>query len=218
MGAVPKQEGGEDGSGPAGDSAGTGLIGGGSDGSTETVDIGTACEMLGNKRRRYALHCLKQQDDGVAEMGELSTQVAAWERGIDPDRVSYDERKTVHTSLYQHHAPKLDDSGLVEYDSRSGVVELTEAGENVDLYLEAVGGRDVPWSSYLLGVAGVGLLVTLTSFLGAVPGSVPPAAPGVAVGVAFFVSTAVFVYDNRRRMRLGCEGPPPEADEEVRDR
>jgi hypothetical protein len=106
----------------------------------------------------------------------------------------------------------------VEYDSRSGVVELTEAGENVDLYLEAVGGRDVPWSSYLLGVAGVGLLVTLASFLGAVPGSVPPAAPGVAVGVAFFVSTAVFVYDNRRRMQLGCEGPPPEADEEVRDR
>jgi hypothetical protein len=174
--------------------------------------------MLGNRRRRYALHCLKQQDDGVVEMGDLSTQVAAWERGIEPEEVSYDERKTVHTSLYQHHAPKLDESGLVEYDSRSGRVELTEAGADVDLYLEAVGGRDVPWSSYLLGLSTVGLLVTLATLIDAVPASVPPAAPGVAVGVAFLVSSAVFVYDNRRRMRLGCEGPPPEARSEVDDR
>jgi hypothetical protein len=174
--------------------------------------------MLGNRRRRYALHCLKQQDDGVAEMGELSTRIAAWERGVEPEQVSYDERKTVHTSLYQHHAPKLDESGLVEYDSRSGVVELTEAGESVDIYLEAVRGRDVPWSSYLLGVSGVGLAVTLAAFLDALPGAIPPAAPGVAVAAAFLVSAAVFVYDSRRRLRLGCEGPPPEAEREVADR
>jgi hypothetical protein len=186
--------------------------------SDGTVDVGTVCEMLGNRRRRYALHYLKQQDDGTVEMGELSTRVAAWERGVEPEQVSYDERKTVHTALYQHHAPKLDENGLVEYDSRSGVLELTEAGADVDLYLEAVRGRDVPWSSYLLGVSGTGVLVTLAAFLGALPATVPPAAPGVAVAAAFLVSVAVFVYDSRRTMRLGTEGPPPEADAEVAER
>jgi hypothetical protein len=212
MGAVPKQTG--DGTDPESPGGSQNGIDTGPEGPA--LDIGTACEMLGNRRRRYALHCLKQQDDGVVEMSDLSTQVAAWERGVDPEQVSYDERKSVHTSLYQHHAPKLDESGLVEYDSRSGVVELTEAGTEVDLYLEAVSGRDLPWPSYLLGVSGAGLLVTLAAFLGAVPASVPPAAPGVAVAVAVFVSAAVAVYDNRRRMRLGCDGPPPELDGDAR--
>jgi hypothetical protein len=187
------------------------------DDETTAVDVGTACKILGNRRRRYALHCLKQQENGTIEMGDLSTQVAAWEIGIDPEQVSYDERKRVHTSLYQHHAPKLDEQGIVEYDARSGLLELTDAGEDVDLYLEAVQGRDVPWASYLLGVSAVGLLVTLAAYFGFIPASVPPTAPGIATGVGFFISSAVFVYDNRNRMRLGCEGPPPELGGEVDD-
>jgi hypothetical protein len=174
------------------------------------LDVGTACEVLGNRRRRYALHYLKQQDDGAAEMGDISTRVAAWEHGIEPEAVSYDERKTVHTSLYQHHAPKLAETGLVEYDSRSGRVELTEAGAEVDLYLEAVAGREVPWSSYFLGLSGAATLASLAAWQGAVPGPIPEAACGVAVAVAFLVSSLVFVYDNRRAMRLGSDGPPPE--------
>jgi hypothetical protein len=171
-------------------------------------------DVLSNQRRRYTLHYLKQNGDEPVEMGDLSTQVAAWELGIEPEALAYDERKRVHTSLYQYHAPKLDDAGIVEYDSQRGTVELTRAGADLDLYLEAVAGRDIPWSTYLLLLSGFG-----ASLMGAVWLDVAPltalsdATWGLFVAVAFLVSSAVFVYENRYSMRLGGEGPPPEAGE-----
>jgi hypothetical protein len=212
MGAVPHDEGGE-----AGGSTALGAAGG--EGGTresnevESVDVGTACEMLGNRRRRYALHYLKQQDDGVTEMGDLSRRVAAWEQGIDPEAVSYDERKTVHTALYQHHAPKLDEVGLIDYDSRSGRIELTDAGADVDLYLEAVANREIPWSTYFLGLSVLATLATVAAWL-ATTSRAAQAACGIGAALAFLVSSATFVYDSRRSMRLGESGPPPGVDEQ----
>lgn len=170
-------------------------------------------EVLSNRRRRYALHYLKQQDDARAEMGDLSTQVAAWELATDPEALAYDERKRVHTSLYQYHAPKLDDAGVVEYDSQRGVVELTDAGADLDLYLEAVSGRDVPWATYYLLLSGFGMSLMGAVWLDVSPLTlVPDVTWGLFVAVAFLVSSAVFVYDNRFSMRLGGTGPPPGAD------
>ncbi|MFC6941170.1 hypothetical protein ACFQE8_14540 [Salinirubellus sp. GCM10025818] len=172
-------------------------------------------DVLSNRRRRYTLHYLKQNGDEPVEMGDLSTKVAAWELGIEPEALAYDERKRVHTSLYQYHAPKLDDAGIVNYDSQRGTIELTRAGADLDLYLEAVAGREIPWSTYLLLLSVFG-----ASLMGAVWLDVPPltaipdATWGLFVAVAFLASSAVFVYDNRYSMRLGGEGPPPEAGED----
>lgn len=178
-------------------------------GSTRIAD-GDVFEVLSNERRRYALHYLMQRPDEPVEMGELSTQVAAWEHGIDPQAVAYDQRKSVHTSLYQYHAPKLDETGLVEYDSRGGVVELTTEGAELDLYLEAVRGREIPWASYF-----VLLSALATALVGAAWFGVPPFAglPAYAcagfVVAGFLVSSLVFAYDSQTAMRFGSTGPPP---------
>lgn len=175
-------------------------------------------DVLSNRRRRYALHYLKQQEDARAEMGDLSTQVAAWEFDTEPEALAYDERKSVHASLYQYHAPKLDEAGVVDYDSRRGVVELTDAGADLDLYLEAVSGRDVPWATYYLLLSGVAVSLMSAVHLEVYPLTlVPDVTWGLFVAVAFLVSSAVFAYENRASMRLGNDGPPPGVDAENGD-
>ena len=184
------------------------------DSSDEQVTDGDVFEVLSNQRRRYALHYLMQRPGEQVAMGDLSTQVAAWEEGVDPEAVTYDQRKSVHTSLYQYHAPKLDETGLVEYDSRGGVVTLTDAGSDVDLYLEAVRGREMPWASYFLLLS-----VFSAAFVGAAVLPIPPlaglptaACAGFVVSV-FLVSSLVFAYDTRTAMRFGSDGPPPGVEE-----
>jgi hypothetical protein len=183
-------------------------------GTDDRITDADVFEVLSNRRRRYALHYLMQHPDDPVEMGDLSTQVAAWEEGIDPEAVTYDQRKSVHTSLYQYHAPKLDETGLIEYDSRGGVLELTDAGSDIDLYLEAVRGREIPWASYF-----VLLSVLSAAFVGAAALPIPPlagvstAACAGAVVAVFLVSSLVFAYDNRTAMRFGSAGPPPGVDD-----
>lgn len=179
------------------------------------IDDSDVFEVLSNQRRRYALHYLMQRPDESVEMGELSTQVAAWEHGVDPQTVTYDQRKSVHTSLYQYHAPKLDETGLVEYDSRGGVVELTDSAADLDLYLEAVRGREIPWASYFVLLSMFATAVVGATWLGAPPfaGLSGYVSAGVVVA-AFLVSSLVFAYDSRTAMRFGSAGPPPGVSEQ----
>jgi hypothetical protein len=179
------------------------------------VTDGDVFEVLSNQRRRYALHYLMQSPDEPVEMGDLSTQVAAWEIGVDPEEVTYDQRKSVHTSLYQYHAPKLDDTGMVEYDSRRGIVELTDEGSEIDLYLEAVRGREMPWASYFAILSTFAVALTSAAWLDVPPiGGFPEyTVAGVTTG-AFLVSSLVFAYDSRTTMRLGSDGAPPEVTRE----
>jgi DNA-binding transcriptional ArsR family regulator len=172
-------------------------------------------DVLSNRRRRYVIHYLSQHDDESVSLGDLSRQIAAWETGNDPDYIAYDERKTVHTSLYQNHVPKLAEAGIIEYDSREGTVRPTDAYEEVDLYLETVSGDDVPWSVYLLGLAVGMTLLAVAVWLDLPPFSaVSDALWSLFVSVSFLVSTAVFAYVNRSQMRFGSDGLPPEVSEE----
>lgn len=144
-------------------------------------------------------------------MGELSRWVAAWEKGLEPEALDYDERKTVHTSLYQHHVPRLDDAEMVDYDASRGTVRLTDTGRDVDLYLEAVTGGEVPWAAYFTLLSVLGVFAVLGAGTGLLPQVEMGAVWGVGVAVGFLVSSLVFLYDMRTRMRLGRDGPPPEA-------
>ncbi|ELZ95314.1 hypothetical protein C440_09557 [Haloferax mucosum ATCC BAA-1512] len=172
-------------------------------------------EALSNRRRRYALHYLKQLDaDGPVELSAVSAQVAAWERGTDPQQLSYDDRKNVHTALYQFHAPKMDELGLINYDTCRGTVELTDAGRELDVYLQTATGTDAPWSVYFLFLSlGTTTLVGAV-WLGFYPFSL---VSGVAwaelVAVSFLVSSAVFAYHDRYSVSVNTAGPPPEIDD-----
>lgn len=166
-------------------------------------------EVLSNRRRRYAVHALEQAGESM-EIGDVAERVAAWEYDVDRANLSYDERKRVYTALQQTHLPKMDDVGIVDYDKHRGTIEPRPALDDVDVYLDVVRGRDVPWSQYYLGLAGAALLL-----VGAVAAGVWPLAlvPDVgwmaAIAVAFAVSAAIHTY-YARGSRLGADGAPPE--------
>jgi len=168
-------------------------------------------EVLSNSRRRYAVHAIKRED-GVTEVGDLAEQVAAWEYETDVEGVSYDERKRVYTALQQSHLPKMDEADIVEYDKNRGVVEPTPALGDVDVYLDVVRGREIPWSEYYLGLSGVAAALMAAVWVDAFPFALlPDIAWGVAVVAAFATSSAAHTYF-AQELRIGESERPPELD------
>jgi hypothetical protein len=102
-------------------------------------------KLLSNPRRRYVLYYLTQHATEV-ELGTLATQIAAWENQIQESEVSGMERKRVYTSLQQVHLPKMDDSGVLAFDKRSGTITLKVSLTELEL------GEDMhdefPWYRY----------------------------------------------------------------------
>lgn len=121
----------------------------------------TLFSTLSSQRRRLALRHLFTNGDTLS-VRELTTAVAADENGIPEPELTYKQRKRVYTSLHQTHLPKLDDVGLIEYDSNRGTVALTGAAATVRPYLFET--TDRPWYQYYLGV-GLGI-ATLSLFIG----------------------------------------------------
>jgi hypothetical protein len=166
-------------------------------------------EVLSNRRRRYAIHHLKQADDPV-DVSTLAEQVAAWENDKSVEELGSQERKRVYISLYQSHLPTLEERGLVVYDDDRGIVELTDGIANAEIHLEVVAGENVPWSYFYLGLSLVsGLLIVLTHYEVGVLENVPAIAVAGVITLLFAVS-AVFQTLQTGRMRIGDEGPPPE--------
>ena len=187
-------------------------------GQSSKLDRERLFELLSNRRRRFVIHYMKRHPDERVAMGELSTQVAAWEHGIDPEEIEYDQRKRVHTALYQHHAPKLADAGVVNYDANRGEIELADTGAEIDLSLETVGDREITWATYFTSLSVLAGLLTVGCIVGLKPfRSIPDAIQGVAVAGAFLVSSLVFMYDARTSMLIGVDGPPPEVDTDQSD-
>ena len=180
---------------------------------SESLSRDLVFDVLKNRRRRHALHYLKQQD-GSVELSELAEQVAAWENDSTVEGISAAERKRVYTALYQSHLPKLDDAGIVEYNQSRGIVELSERADELDVYLELVSQNDIPWSKYYLGLALLGVAIVSAAWLRLSPFSAFPDIVWAAViVVAFSVSAAAHTYATRKR-RVGTGPTPPEVDDE----
>jgi hypothetical protein len=167
-------------------------------------------EMLSNRRRRYALHCLQQRTERVVELGDISEQVAAWETDQRVPDVSRQERKRVYTSLQQFHLPKMEEKGVVEFDTGESVVELGDAASDIDIYLEVTDQYEFPWSAYYLGFAGISALLVSLSWAG-----VPLFASVSNQGWIAFMLTALTLFAFGHTvythiMRLGESGAPPD--------
>ncbi len=155
------------------------------------------------------MHALKREDRAT-EIGDIAEQVAAWEYDTEVDQVSYDQRKRVYTALQQSHLPKMDDAGVVEYDENRGLVEPTPALDDVEVYMDVVRGREIPWSVYYLGLSTVGTALMLALWVNAWPFTLlSDLAWGIAVVAAFTVSAAVHTYF-ARESRVGETDQPPE--------
>lgn len=172
--------------------------------STETI-----FETLSNRRRRYTLHYLKRIGEPVS-IRDLSEQLAAWENGVERNQVEPKERKRLYTALHQTHLPKMDRLGVVEYDSDRGVVALTEAIDQFDIYFDLVAADDIPWSQFYLALGGVTTALVTIAALGVQPfTAVGGFVYAVAVSLLF---TAVAGYHTIRDTRrvVGSADTPPE--------
>lgn len=171
-------------------------------------------ELLSNDRRRYALHHLKRTER--ESLGSLARRIASWENEIELEEVSAAQRKRVYTSLQQFHLPKMEEQGIVEFDDRAGEISLGPAAEGLDVYLEVVSDRDVPWSQYYLGIAAIDVLV-----VAGVAADVAPltALSDLAWGVFFVTTLAISALVHsyyHASTRLGSSEHPPDVDGGVR--
>ncbi|MFB6183725.1 MAG: hypothetical protein ABEI96_04145 [Haloarculaceae archaeon] len=163
--------------------------------------------VLRNRRRRFAIHYLKYESTAMS-VGQLATQVAAWENGISREEVTAKQRRRVYNALQQSHVPKLEEAGIVT--AERGEVSLTDDAVASDLYLEVVPGEDVPWSKYYLLLGTVGLAVLCGVWVDAGPlGLLPDIAAGVFLAISLIVSALANHYHQRRNL-LGATEEPPE--------
>lgn len=178
-------------------------------GSTELTK-GEIFDVLRNQRRRFVLQYLKYAE-GPVELGELATQVAAWEYETTTDDVSSEQRKRVYTTLQQTHLEKMDEAGIVEYDADAGLIRATEQTDDLNVYLEIVPGREFAWREFYLALGGVSCALVVAVWLG-LPGpfgDVPDLLWAGLIAAVFTVSATIHIY-RERDMRLGSSERPPE--------
>ena len=166
-------------------------------------------KLLSNRRRRFVIHALKRADEPV-EISDLSRHVTAWEHDIEPDEVRYEDRRNVYSTLQRTHLPKLEEKNVVTVHEEENLVEPTPELENLDIYVEVLRSREIPWSVYYVGLAGVA-----ASLLLAVSTGTPGFAGLEAVDVGVFTATAFGIsavahHVIGRRARLGNAEKPPE--------
>ncbi|NIB98520.1 hypothetical protein [Halobacterium sp. R2-5] len=165
----------------------------------ESLTQDTVYDLLSNARRRFVLSYLRDRSEPI-ELSELSREVAAWENDTPVEDLTSQQIKRVYVSLYQTHIPKLDESGLVDYDSDSGDVELTENVDVLDTYLPEREQQETPWQLVYASIAAAGLLVYGAILLfPATFAFVPMTALNVVVITVFAVVTAAHYYAKSRR-------------------
>jgi hypothetical protein len=156
-------------------------------------------EVLKNRRRRDVLEYL-QAAEGTVTLSELAERIAAWENDVPVSALNSTQRKRVYVALYQTHLPKMDDVGVIDYDSDRGTVELSENADLLRMYLtDDFQPEDSWYQRYMvLSLVGGGLL--FASQLGQVSALVSGAVLTLAL-VAVFLLVSVFHMRDRRRVR-----------------
>lgn len=145
-------------------------------------------DVLRNDRRRLVLERLAETREQLSVSG-LAEYIAAVESGEQPPPRNV--RQSVYVSLHQTHLPKLDDLGIVDYDSNSKTVERAENADDVAVYMEVVPKNALSWASYYFTVSVLGLLVLVAHGVGVpVLSRVDAAVLGGSVFVIICVSAA----------------------------
>lgn len=179
--------------------------------TTNGLTKGDIFEVLQNERRRYVLQYLRRHG-GPVELGELATQVAAWEYRCGTDQLSKDQRKRVYTTLQQTHLPRLDEAGIVDYDSDHGIITTTQYTDDLTVYLEIVPGQEFPWREFYLSLGAVSLAIVATLWVGIYPFTAIPDLVWATLIATVLTFSAGYHTLVGRELTL-AEYEPPEKDE-----
>ncbi|GAA0506293.1 hypothetical protein SAMN04488066_101152 [Halorubrum aquaticum] len=171
------------------------------DGDSDRIPTDEVFALLSNGRRRHVLRFLSE-NGGEIKLRELATTIAAEENGVDPVEVTYTQRKRLYTSLYQSHLPRMERSGVIEYDRNTGLITLAPAADDFEAYLEVVGENEFTWSEFYLGLTGLFAAVTLAYATGTPPfTALGPAVVMAAMTFLLLVSAVAHVrYTRGRRL------------------
>jgi len=166
-------------------------------------------DLLSNRRRRFVLHALKRMKE-LVELAELSTYVAAWETETEPEEIDREDRRSVYVTLRRTHLPKLDEKNVIQFDESENTVQSTELLDNIEVHTEVLHEKEISWSLYYLGLAGVcGLLLVAVITEAPLFDLFEPIHVGLFAAGIFFVSAAAHHFVERHS-RFGVTQKPPE--------
>ncbi|WP_225335557.1 DUF7344 domain-containing protein [Halomicrobium urmianum] len=94
-------------------------------------------DVLSDPQRRFALQYLRGASGSVT-VGELVTELVAWEVGRPVSERTSVDRSAVEIALVHTHLPKLAEAGLVSYDAAEGSVALADRTDEVRAQLEVM--------------------------------------------------------------------------------
>lgn len=119
---------------------------------------------LRNPRRRYTVYYVKN-NGGEAALEEVVDGITKWEQNgrITANRTS--QRKSVYSSLYQNHLPKLVDLEVISYDRSDRVLSLTEVGERLSLKFPTHDHDCRSFANLFLGVVSLHEIALLLGWL-----------------------------------------------------
>lgn len=186
------------------------------DSGDEPLSKGEIFEVLRNQRRRYVLHFLKQ-DERPVELGDLAQQIAAWEYETTLEGVTPEQRKRVYTTLQQTHLPKMDEAGILSFDTDRGVIESTERTREISVYLEIVPGREFAWRELYLSLGAISCALVAGLWLDVPVFTVLSDLAWAGIIAAVFTVTAALHIYHERHMRLGHGDQPPDLSYRVDD-
>ena len=117
-------------------------------------------DILRNDRRRNVITCLQEHGPEIS-LRDLSVHIAEIESGESPPPSNV--RNSVYVSLHQTHLPKLDEEGIVEYDSDQKTIVLQDSARQVDLYMEVITRYGITWATYYRSMAILALFAVIFS-------------------------------------------------------
>lgn len=163
---------------------------------TPALEEGEIHSVLSNQRRRLVLKELRR-NGGESTLRELSEAIAAEETGESPPPRNI--RDSVYASLHQTHLPKLDDLGIVEYDSNTKSVALTELARELVPYTTVMSSSGLPWYQHYLLLGLAAMAAVIASDLGVpVLAGVGPVVVATVFAVAMVASLLVQLYTGNR--------------------
>ncbi len=156
-------------------------------------------EVLKNQRRRRTLNYLIDNDNPVT-IGALAEHIGALENDTTESALTSRERKRVYVGLYQCHLPKMDDTGVIDFNKARGTIALGPTFEQFRPYLNR-DDDDPLWAGYYLAVTATSILaVGLNAAVGVL------SATAVLLGVLCgFISLSVvhFLHTTDRLPNVG---------------
>ena len=122
----------------------------------EDLPLDVVFDLLKNRRRRLVIKYL-EEESSTTTLSDLAEHIAALENDKTEEALTSAERKRVYVCLYQSHLPKMDDAGIIDFDSDRGTVEVDDDVDHFAEYIDVDGtdeGRD--WPRYYLALSGIG--------------------------------------------------------------